>query len=289
MSTPAPEAPAPAAPSGPTDGAPPASETAPGAGAPGGTESQPETPSLASVPEVLTDGREVRAAADAAASSGTQVIEATPAESAEAPKATRTDNAKAGQQAVADLPEWAQRIIKDTRDEAAKTRIDAKAHAEKVAEAARQALTQDIGKALGLISDDPASAEEPAPTPEELLGQLTAERESTRMARVELAVYKSAAANSADPIALLDSRAFLEAVKSIDPADAETLGAAIREAVESNPRLKLEEIVPAAIEPEPTPPPSGGSFAGGPSGRGNDVNAMSIDEFRKAYTASRRR
>lgn len=109
------------------------------------------------------------------------------------------------------------------------------------------------------------------------------------MARVELAIYKAAAANSADPLALLDSRAFLDVVKGIDPSDSESLQKAIQAAVEANPRLRLEEVAQVAAEPEPTPPPSGGSFAGGPSGRGNDVNDMSIDEFRKAYTASRRR
>lgn len=286
MSTPAP-APAPdapgttviEAPGAATDAPPAPSETAPGTEAPGTPASPPETPPSAPEPEVLSDGKDVRAAAAKAA------------DQAEPTKLGRTDAAKAGAQAVADLPDWAQRIIKDTRDEAAKTRVDAKAHAEKVALEARNAFAQDIGRALGLIKDDQAGEGDAVapPTAEELLGQVEAEKESTRMARVELAIYKAAAANSADPLALLDSRAFLDVVKGIDPSDSESLQKAIQAAVEANPRLRLEEVAQVAAEPEPTPPPSGGSFAGGPSGRGNDVNDMSIDEFRKAYTASRRR
>lgn len=289
MSTPAPEAPAtPAAESGTTiveapgaapEGASASSETAQAPQAPATPESAPESHPEPQAPEVLSDGKDVRKAA----------VEAAQESNA---KLGRTDAAKAGAQAVADLPDWAQRIIKDTREEAAKTRVDAKTHAEKAASQARDQFAQDIGRALGLIKDDAEGGtgdEIAPPTAEELLGQVAAEKESTRMARVELAIYKAAASHQADPLALLDSRAFLDVVKSVDPSDSEALANAIKAAVESNPRLRLEEVAPAAAEPEPTPPPSGGSFAGGPSGRGNDVTDMSIDDFRKSYAANRRR
>jgi hypothetical protein len=191
---------------------------------------------------------------------------------------------------VEELPDWAQKLIRETREEAARTRVEAKKHAaEEAAKNARDQLAQEIGRALGIVPDAEGGGDEVVPpTAEELLSQLTTEQASTRTARVELAVYKAASVHSADPLALLDSRSFLDAVSKLDPSDSDSLNAAIREAVESNPRLKVNEPAPAA-EPEPTPPPSGGTFAGGPSGRGNDVSTMSIDDFRKQYAAGRRR
>jgi len=116
---------------------------------------------------------------------------------------------------------------------------------------------------------------------------LAAERASTQSAKVELAVFRAAGTHSADPSALLDSRSFLDAIKTVDPSDQEAINKAIQAAVEANPRLRVPEPAPAAAEPEPTPPPSGGTFAGGPSGRGNDVSTMSIDDFRKQYKDTR--
>lgn len=274
MSTPAAPA-APVAAPAPESGAPGLEPTAPVGGAP-----DPH----GSPVEVQEDGRAVRkaAAATAEAPSGTvEIAPETPAASVEPIPDPAIEPTK-----VADLPEWAQKIISETREEAAKTRIEAKNAAEAAAEAARKQFTQQIGSALGIIPPEGAEEADVPPTPEELLTRLTAEQESTRSAKIELAIYKAAGGALADPLALLDSRAFLDSVKEIDPTDLTALAAAITSAVEANPRLKLVESVQEAT-PEPTPPPSGGAFAGGPSGRGNDVNTMSIDDFRKQYKDSR--
>lgn len=109
-----------------------------------------------------------------------------------------------------------------------------------------QSTLDAIAKALGLKSDD-------APNPEKLAEQLTAEQQRAREAQVQLAVYRNAAANEANADALLDSASFLRTLADVDPNDAEAVSAAIKTAVEANPRLK-------AVEPSQTPP----SFGGGP-------------------------
>jgi hypothetical protein len=204
--------------------------------------------------------------------------------------------APAARPEITDLPEWAQTLIKDTREEAARTRVDAKAKAaEEAAVAATKKVTEDIGRALGLITDDTPPEEQL--TPEQLQELLSGERTSTKMARTELAVFKAATSGQFNASALLDSRSFLDAVKEIDPGDHEKIGEAIAAAVEANPWLKataptaapqgappVDPAAPATppAAPAATPPvaPPGGTFAGGPGGRNTDLSSMSIDDFR---------
>lgn len=137
-------------------------------------------------------------------------------------------------------PVKAQAEIERLRRENGADRTNAKAAA---ADEARQELAQTIGKALGLVPDDTT---DPA-------ALATAAQEAAvkaREAQVELAVYKAAstAEKKADPAALLDSRAFLTSVHDLDPAAAdfqEKLGAAIKAAVEANPKLAAQEGTPA--------------------------------------------
>ncbi|TDD90780.1 hypothetical protein [Actinomadura rubrisoli] len=168
---------------------------------------------------------------------------------------------------VASLPAWAQKLIRDTRGEAAGHRTKAKDF-----ETKHQGTLDAIAKALGLKTDDAP------PNPAKLAEELTKERSSTRAALVELAVYKNAGKHGADPGALGDSRSFLSAVDKLDPAAedfATKLAAEIKKAVEANPKLK-------ASNGEQSPPSrSGGDFAGGTGGK-NDASSMSVDDFRKA-------
>jgi hypothetical protein len=205
----------------------------------------------------------------------------------EAPAAETEEAEESEPTEIKDLPPWAQKLIQDTRAEAAKTRTEAKKHAaEEAAKTAKAELANDIGRALGLIPDGAEGEEaEKPPTPEELVKQLADQRGETQSAKMELAIYRAAGAHNADPAALLDSRGFLAAVKNLDPNDTDSLGEAIRGAVEGNARLRV--TAPAA-EPKPSVP-SGGQFAGGPSGRGQDDSTKSIDDFRKDYAANRPR
>lgn len=150
-----------------------------------------------------------------------QIAPQTPAPAAPAPSEP---------QDVASLPDWAQNLVKDLRAEAGAARTTAKANA---AQEARDALVQDLGKALGLVKDG-----DTPPDPATLAAQLTEQQTAARTAQVELAVYRAATTTGADPAALLDSRTFLDSVKDVDPADAAAITAAITKAITDNPRLK---------------------------------------------------
>lgn len=178
-------------------------------------------------------------------------IEGTPPPTpAAAPAPPAADGAPAGQPAgsgdtggqdITSLPDWAQKVITEARAEAGKARTVAKQNA---ADAARQELAQDIGKALGLVEGDKA------PTPEELTaqlresqGQITSAQEQAAAAAIELHVYKTAARLGADADALLDSRAFCDSIDALDPdQQPEQFNAAVQQAIEAalhrNPSLR---------------------------------------------------
>lgn len=118
--------------------------------------------------------------------------------------------------------------IAKLRKENASSRVQAKQNA---AEEARAEMAQQIGKALGIVTDDAP------PDPVKLTEQLTAQTAAAKQAQIELAVYRAAGDAKADPAALLDSRAFLEKVAQLDPADSSAFATAITEAVTVNPRL----------------------------------------------------
>ncbi|MEV0313530.1 hypothetical protein [Nonomuraea fuscirosea] len=197
---------------------------------------------------------------------------------------------------VEQLPPWAQKLIKETRDEAAGFRNQLR-DAQKAADEAARAkgpsaeeitqqvqsdLAQQIGKALGLLGEEQKQL-----TPEQIIEQLTGERDTTakerdeekdrhRRALMELAVHRQGLKLGADPDALLDSRSFLKKARDldIDAQDFTTkLGEMIELAITENPKFKSG--------PQAGPPSrSGGEFAGGPGGR-SPSSEPSIDDFRK--------
>lgn len=253
------------------------------------------------LPQALADGTMVSGRA-VHSPDGPPAPPVTPAQPTDTPSPSAEPDAsapgkKGDRPEISELPQWAQDLIKDTRGEVARSRVEAKKQAaEEAAVAAKKQMAEDIGRALGLITDD--TPEEEQLTPEQLSDLLAGERQSTRAARTELAVFK--AANNPESelrfnaAALLDSRAFIDSVKDIDPSDAEAVGAAIAAAVNANPWLRLDvaDTAEADLEPEvdqpvrrrapqPPAPPSGGSFAGGPGGQRQDLASMSIDDFRK--------
>jgi hypothetical protein len=160
-----------------------------------------------------------------------------------------------------EVPAWAQRELKKLRDEAAGNRVKAKDLAEKLAakEAADAERMDKLAKAFGVKPEEL--------TPEQIAEQAQAERDTSkaeaarladavRQSKVELAVYRNAAALEADGNALLDSRSFLSEVAGLDPAAddfAEQVKAAITKTVDAQPQYKLTPGQPAA-PPKPAPP-----------------------------------
>lgn len=132
---------------------------------------------------------------------------------------------------VESLPEPVQKMIRDLRTENADRRTKLS-----TAEQAQQDAIRALAKAAGIELPG-----EQAPDPAALTEQLTAAQQAQRQTAVELAVYRTAAKHSGDADALLDSRSFLTAVAKLDPAAddfAAKVDAAIKTAVDSNPKLK---------------------------------------------------
>lgn len=151
-----------------------------------------------------------------------------------------------GEGDVSSLPAWAQKLIKDTRGEAANHRTKAKE-----SETKHAGTLDAIAKALGLKGDDkPADAEQ-------LAEQLATERTGGQQARTELAVFKAAGKHGADPEKLLDSRAFADRLKGVDPTDTKKIGDLIKKAVEDNPSYKTAAPPPASGAPMGGNPPPG--------------------------------
>jgi hypothetical protein len=119
----------------------------------------------------------------------------------------------------------------------------------------KKEMAQAIGKALGLVKDEPID-------PAKLTESLTTSQAEAKQARVELAVFRSAASAGGDPAALLDSSSFLASLAAVDPADSAAVTAAIQAAVAANPRLGA---APAGPKPPAPNPAQGGSASGSPA------------------------
>lgn len=140
-----------------------------------------------------------------------------------------------GSQTVESLPDWAQKLIRDTRTEAATHRTAAKTAGDK----ATQDLTDKLAVALGLKPD---AATDPAA----LTASLTAAQQQAQNAARELAIYKAAGSAGANPSRLLDSNTFMTSVAGLDPADGAALTAAIKSAIADNPLLKTVQAAVAS-------------------------------------------
>ncbi|UFS59480.1 hypothetical protein [Subtercola endophyticus] len=127
---------------------------------------------------------------------------------------------------VEDLPVWAQKIITDTRAEAASHRTKAT-----TLEQQKQAILVAAG-----IKADEADPVEVAKT----------SKAEAAAARRELAVFKSAAAIGADPTKLLDRASFLTSINGIDPSDGAALKTAIEAAVNADSTLKAARAAGAS-------------------------------------------
>lgn len=156
---------------------------------------------------------------------------------------------------VDSLPDPVAKIIREAREEAGKSRTVAKQNA---AAEAREELLATISKAVGMDTGDTP------PTPEQLTQQLTESRvelssaqEQAASSAIELHVYKAAIRLGANADALLDSRAFCDAIDGIDASgDPAAFNSAVEKAINAalgqNPNLRAQ--VSAA---------SGGDLSGG--------------------------
>ncbi|MFG3136121.1 hypothetical protein ACGFZA_07845 [Streptomyces sp. NPDC048211] len=159
-----------------------------------------------------------------------------------------------------------ERLVENLRGDVAAEKAKREALEQK-AKDDQDTLMKRVAKAFGLETD-----EAKPPTPEELAQQLAEEQARTkasddraRQTEVELAVYKTASRHGGDPDALLDSRAFANAIAKLDPSsdglDA-AVGDAVKAAVEAN--SKLAAKAPEPKGPEPTP--AGGAPMDGAGG-----------------------
>ena len=172
---------------------------------------------------------------------------------------------------VEELPDWAQKLIRETRDEAAKNR-----QGKTSAEQAQQETLAKIAQALGLQQEDtPPDPAELARTLGEREQRVSALEADTKAKDVELAAWRTASRLGADTTALLDSRSFLTSVAKLDPSgnsfDAD-LEAAVKKAMESNPSLRAPLAAPA------------GQAGIGVAGGGDSLNGLSASEIlRRGY------
>jgi hypothetical protein len=172
-------------------------------------------------------------------------------------------------QDVSQLPDWAQKIITDTRAEAAKHRTEKKATVEQVS--AERAKLDKVLTALGLNPDG-----QEAPDPEALAAQLEERQTELWSKSIELETHRLADKHGVKPGALTDSVKFWEAMGEVDPSDPEfaaKVDAAIADAVKANPGLKAPQGSPR----------SGADFTGAPSAPPNIDQAIADAEDKKDY------
>ncbi|MER5482925.1 hypothetical protein ABT024_06875 [Streptomyces sp. NPDC002812] len=144
---------------------------------------------------------------------------------------------------VDSLPDPVAKIIREAREEAGKSRTVAKQNA---ATEAREELLATISKAVGMDTGDTP------PTPEQLTQQLmeshvelSSAQERATSAAIELHVYKAATRLGVNADALLDSRAFCDAIDNIDAAaDPAAFNSAVEHAINAalgqNPNLRAQ-------------------------------------------------
>lgn len=160
-------------------------------------------------------------------------------------------------------PAAAKAEIEKLRRENASDRTNSKT---KAADEARKELAQTIGKALGLVTDEPVD-------PAELTKQLTATQAQAKQAALELAIFKSAP-DALTAAALLDSRTFLAKVADLDPSDDAAIAAVVVDAVAN---------IPALGKRVPAPNPAQGSSASGAS----SVAQLSEADVKRLYAEKR--
>lgn len=189
------------------------------------------------------------------------------------PEAPRTEPATAAED-ITDLPDWAQKALRDARADAARSRTTAKQTA---ADEARQELTAQIAKALGLSEDEEVD-------PGALTEQIEQAQAAAWRSGVELQVHRVASRLGGNADALLDSLTFIDSLDdlvNVDPRSADfaaELEAKVQAALEKNQNYRATGQAPAASS-APRPDPSQGARGAGPAARPTSM----FDAIQKAY------
>lgn len=175
------------------------------------------------------------------------------------------------QQRAAEVEEW------KGHSRTWETRATANKQAEQ-AVAEREAQLKKIAEALGIAPEKP--------DPEKIASELATTRSQAVQLARENAVLLAAPRVGADAQALLDSRSFADQIAKIDPADRAGIEAAIKAAVETNPRYAFTAQQPAPQAPPPRQASTAGSFNAAPGGArqltAEDVKHLSGAELSKA-------
>lgn len=196
-----------------------------------------------------------------------------PAGASGEPPANGQEPPQAEAASVDQLPPWAQKLLRDTRAEAAGNRAKAKEVSDALAqfkadqEQQRDALAVALGIKPSEVPPDPAKlAEELERTRSQHTEALSAKDSAIRERDIRLAVLTQAPSLGANGALLMDSVSFLAKVNGLDPEAgdfAEMLGERIKAAAEANTQYKL---APPRAERQPVPARSGGEFNGAPGG-----------------------
>lgn len=171
--------------------------------------------------------------------------------------ATTTTDATAAAEKVEDLPDWAQKIIREARKEAGDHRTAANTEKQRVAA---------ILAAAGIKPDEP--------DPIKVAQKAT---ETANAAVRKLSVFEQAAAVGADPSKLLDRASFLSSISGIDPSDGAAIKTAVEAAIAADATLKATRAVGASTVETP----------GGPGEQGQITEAqlaqMTPEQIAAAY------
>ncbi|MFD5711332.1 hypothetical protein ACFWHW_13195 [Streptomyces pharetrae] len=140
----------------------------------------------------------------------------------------------------------------------------------------RTALETQFSEFMAKFGQLFGGGEEKKLTPEEIAQKAQESDQQARQATVKLAVFQTASKHGADPEALLDSASFERAISKLDPtADtfAANVEAAIKKAVEANPRLKAQSQQQA-------PPKGGFDMNNGTAGK-RQLTAAEVEKLAK--------
>ncbi|MGW6658843.1 hypothetical protein [Rhodococcus sp. NPDC055024] len=166
-------------------------------------------------------------------------------------EATTTETAATETTATTEPKVYTQEYVESLRSEAANARVKgnekAAAAATEAAEKARTELLENLGKELGFIKGDET------PKPEEVIAQLTTERDTTAKKLRELtedrALRNAATTHSGDYGSLSDSKKLSKAIAELDhTADdyASQVDAAVKAAITNDPKLKAQAATTAS-------------------------------------------
>lgn len=179
-------------------------------------------------------------------------------------------------QDVSQLPAFAQKIIKDARDEAAKHRTDKQAAVQ--ATAAEQAKLTAVLKALGLKADGTEDTD-----PSKLTEQVAQYQAVAWENAVKFDVFRMAPALGFDADTLLDSNSFLNTLEDLvdeDPSGGEfrtKLEKHVKDFVAKNPKFKATSAG--------TPARSGGDMPPGQPGTPRDRPKSLMDAVSRHFKA----